>query len=147
MRHIYIIIAIIITSSGCEKTFTGDDAANTPVNNFEIFWNDFNNYYAQFGLRHINWDSVYNVYSPQVNNSTSDKQLFHILSQMIYIINDMHVDLVTPLGYVHFKSPAYGKYPSSKVINGCNYVECKTVEYNPMDNIFGFLAFRNYNLG
>jgi C-terminal processing protease CtpA/Prc len=48
---------------------------------------------------------------------------------------------------VHFKSPAYGKYPSSKVINGCNYVECKTVEYNPMDNIFGFLAFRNYNLG
>ncbi len=82
-----------------------------------------------------------------VNNNMTDKQLFNVLSKMVYIINDMHVDLVTPLGYVHFNSPAYGQYPSSKIINGCKYVECNTVEYNQINDVYGFLSFRNYNLG
>ncbi len=147
MRRFYFLFIIIMISAGCTKTLIGEDPANTPENNFEIFWNDYNNYYAQFKLRHINWDSVYTLYRPQITATTTSKQLFQILSQLIYTINDMHVDLVTNFGYVHFKSPAFGRYPSSIIINGCNYLTCKTVEYEPMDDYFGYLDFRNYNLG
>ena len=123
-RYFIFIFIICLLIPGCEKLFFEPDPANTPENNFEIFWKNFNNYYAQFQIRNINWDSVYTFTRPHITTATTDRELFGILSNIILLLDDMHTTLYTPYGNVFWKSQARGIYPSSKFINPCNYIVC-----------------------
>jgi carboxyl-terminal processing protease len=135
---------------GCDTVFFGPDPANTPENNFEIFWRDFDRYYAQFSLRHIDWDSVYTLYRPRIAPTTSDRQLFDIFSNIVLGINDMHVSLYTPLGDVYRKSIIPPSYPSMRLINACKYVQCgvpqKTVlEYRSCQEFaIGYIVIQSF---
>lgn len=118
------ILVFFLAVYGCDTMFVGPDPANTPDSNFEIFWKDFDRYYAQFSLRRINWDSVYTLYRPQITPTTSDRQLFHIFSSIVYGINDMHVSLYSPMGDVYWQSMIPASYPSRRIINACKYIQC-----------------------
>ena len=107
---------------GCDEMIVGADPENTPENNFGTFWKDFDRYYAQFSLRHIDWDSVYTLYHSQISLSTSDRQLFDIFSDIVLGINDMHVSVYTPMGDVYWKSMIPASYPSRSIINAGKYV-------------------------
>jgi len=133
----------LVSFIGCEKIFFDADPANTPENNFEIFWKDFDLYYAQFKIRHIDWDSVYTVTRPQISFRTTDRQLFDILSNIILKLNDMHSTLYTPFGDVYWKGVTLGKYPSSKFINSCKYVICGGAQ----NSIMEFRQCKNNNIG
>ena len=124
MKRSFGILILLFSFYGCEKMILEPDPVNVPDNNFEIFWKDFDRYYAQFSLRHINWDSVYALYRPQISPSTSDRQLFTMFSNIILGINDMHVTLYTPMGDVYWKSMIPSSYPSGRIINACKYVQC-----------------------
>jgi hypothetical protein len=65
-------------------------APNTPVNNFDVFWQTFAENYNSFGRKHIDWVALRNRYRPLVSEDTSDKQLFKILRQMITPLGDAH---------------------------------------------------------
>jgi carboxyl-terminal processing protease len=123
-RTASILVFSLLVLYGCEQLFVGPEPANEPENNFEIFWKDFDRYYAQFSIRHIDWDSVYALYRPQITPATSDRQLFDILSNIVHGINDMHVDLRTPMGEVYWKTMIPASYPSRKIINACKYIQC-----------------------
>jgi hypothetical protein len=59
MKKLYIgIVIFLITFTGCKKVFFDEDISNTPLNNFELFWNDFDRFYPFFEIKHIKWDSV-----------------------------------------------------------------------------------------
>jgi hypothetical protein len=128
---------------GCEKMFLEPDPQNTPEQNFEIFWNDFDRYYAQFSIRNIDWDSVYTLYLPQISSSTTEQQLFGIISNIVRGINDMHIDLYTPFGDVSWKSLAPASYPSMRLINACKYVQCGS----PQNSIIGYRTCKNSSIG
>lgn len=75
-----------------------DHKKNTqdPELNFEVLWNTFNDHYAYFELRKINWDSMYRVYRPRVTPNTTDVDLYKIMDEMISAMNDGHVGLEAP---------------------------------------------------
>jgi hypothetical protein len=122
MKRSFGILVLLVVVFGCETMVFAPDPANTPENNFEIFWKDFDMYYAQFALRRIDWDSVHTLYRPQISPSTSDRQLFDVFSKIILGINDMHVSLYTPLGEVYWNSMVPASYPSRTIINPPKYV-------------------------
>ena len=78
--------------SGC-TVLLGPDMENTPPNNLKLLWNEFDKKYAQFEVKTIDWDNVYDSYSNQVNDKTTDDDLFTILCDVLTIINDNHVIL------------------------------------------------------
>ena len=80
---------------GCEDVFFNEDPANDPVTNFEILWNRMNERYSFFEYKKINWDSVYNIYRPQVNNQMSAQELFDVMEAMLNTLRDAHVNLRT----------------------------------------------------
>lgn len=123
IKNVIFLFAFLFIVYGCEKMFLEPDPVNTSVNNFEIFWKDFYRYYAQFTIRRIDWDSVYTKYSPQISSSTSEQQLFDILSKIVRGINDMHIDLHTPFGEVYWKSKTPSSYPSGRLINASKYIQ------------------------
>lgn len=80
---------------GCEKLFFEDDPADTPENNFEMLWSDFNKFYPFFEIKNIDWDSIYTFYRPKITNWTTRAELIQVFTEMIKSLEDYHVKLVT----------------------------------------------------
>ena len=96
MKNIFYIAVFLLTFSSCEKVFLGEDQVNSPENNFEIFWEDFDKHYGLFEARGWDWDSIYTVYRPQVNNQTTDAELWSICKYMITYLDDSHTFIYNP---------------------------------------------------
>jgi carboxyl-terminal processing protease len=90
-----ILIFLSIQFSGCEKMFV-DQPGNDPEAIFENLWSTFNEEYAPFDERGVNWDSAYNVYRHMVGTATSDDELFEVLSMLLSVLDDGHVSLTAP---------------------------------------------------
>ncbi|MDZ7643323.1 MAG: S41 family peptidase [Woeseiaceae bacterium] len=76
-----------------------DAAANhDPEFNFDVFWQSFDENYAFFGVRGIDWDAVYADYRPRITPDTSNDDLFALITEIIELIDDRHV-LVEGDGY------------------------------------------------
>lgn len=88
----FLLTAVIILTS-CEKTLVGVEANNTPKANFRQLWNDFDRYYGLFDVKQIAWDSMYNVYYPQVHDDMSEQAFYNLLVSMLQPLHDAHVTL------------------------------------------------------
>ncbi|TXF88818.1 S41 family peptidase [Neolewinella aurantiaca] len=97
MKNIIFLFALITLSlTGCQKMVLGEDEANNPENNFELFWNDFDRHYALFGVRGWNWDSIYTEFRPQVTQQSLPDELWDIQRQMIAYLDDSHTFIYRP---------------------------------------------------
>ena len=78
-----------------------------PVLVFEQVWHTFNDYYPTFAVRQIDWQAQRDLYEPQVSDSTTQEELFALLSSMMSIIDDSHVELTAETSLVDdFFTPA-----------------------------------------
>ncbi len=95
MKKILVVTLLSISIISCEKLFV-EPPANNPEAIFENLWTTFNEEYAPFEERKINWQAQYNTFRPMVNSATTDTELFSILSQMLGTLDDGHVTLTAP---------------------------------------------------
>jgi len=94
-NNLYIaIFAFFLIFTSCEKAVIGTAEVNDPENNFEIFWNDFDEHYALFDVRGMDWEEQYAKYRPQVTAQTTDQELWEIMTQMIAVLDDGHTFLL-----------------------------------------------------
>jgi len=70
-----------------------DGYVYNPEQDFEIFWQNYKEYYAFFNLENVNWDETYQTYVTQVTATTSQEELFEVFAQMIEPLKDFHVIL------------------------------------------------------
>ncbi len=98
MRFLTRIVGIILLPVlfSCGEILVGSDPANTPQNNFQILWDEFDRYYALFKVKNIDWNALYDIYAPQVTDQTNDNALFEIMSSMLAHLDDEHVYLIAP---------------------------------------------------
>jgi hypothetical protein len=89
-----ILITAGIVLSSCDKIFLSKEIENNPINNFDDLWNSFDEMYGGFELKNINWDSVYSVYRPMLNENSTDEELYIALIGMLDVLNDNHVCLI-----------------------------------------------------
>jgi len=76
-----------------------------PGFNFEVFWHYFNENYAFFELRHLDWERVYLDYRPQVKVSTNDQELAGIFTQILLELDDSHATLRVPGQTISTRKP------------------------------------------
>ena len=98
-----------------EITFVPTEAevkGTSPELNFETLWREFDTRYSFFGIKRINWDSLYAVYRPQVSATTGDPSLFQIMSSMLENLKDGHVNLITPFASYGYRG-WYTRYPAN----------------------------------
>ncbi|CCG98398.1 hypothetical protein FAES_0386 [Fibrella aestuarina BUZ 2] len=77
----------------------------SPERNFEAFWGLFNQHYAHFETRGVDWHQQYQRYRPQVDARTDDSTLLDIMKQVVAPLRDGHV-VISPTGDL----PASAKY-------------------------------------
>lgn len=86
----------------CEEAILGEEAPNTPSQNFEILWNDFDRHYSLFEVRGINWKQLYQIYRPQVTDDLSNEGLWEVMTEMVEHLDDSHTTLYN--GNIRYKS-------------------------------------------
>src|SRR6186713_2728291 len=64
-----------------------------PELNFEELWKTFRDRYPFFEVRGVDWSKQYEVFRPEVTQSTTDAELFDIICRMLDPLNDGHVKL------------------------------------------------------
>lgn len=87
-----VVLAFLLTLPSCQK----DAPPSDPESIFEAVWRDFNVSYPSFPIRKVNWDSIYLVYRPKVTATTSNAELFSIITAMLGTLKDGHVGIVAP---------------------------------------------------
>jgi hypothetical protein len=95
------ILAITIVSLSACQVFLGPDPDNTPRGIFDRIWTDFDQNYALMEVKGIDWDGVYQTYSPRITSGMSEQELFAVCGDMLKTLNDSHVYLAAPFGYVN----------------------------------------------
>lgn len=88
----------------------GEQPDSSPQGIFDRIWTDLNETYALFEERGIDWNEVYNIYSPRISPEMSDYSLFRVCADMLGALNDPHVGIITPFGqsdFYHFGDMDY----------------------------------------
>ncbi len=99
----FTITLFFFLSVGCENMIT-EPPANNPEAVFEQLWTSFNEEYALFEERHVNWDSLYNEFRPTISQETDNDELFTVLAGLLVSLNDGHVSLTAPNREVFFSN-------------------------------------------
>src|SRR3954451_17600113 len=84
-------------------SYPKDTAISKPELNFEVLWHKFEDNYAFFKLRNIDWHKSYQTYRPLVNSTTTDDSLYAVFSKMLSPFQDNHINVIVP-GVKQFKS-------------------------------------------
>ena len=98
---LFMLISFLTVS--CEEMLI-EQPANNPEAVFENLWTTFNEGYAPFEERNVDWQEQYAVYRPMVSASTSDDELFEVISRMLGTLDDGHVSLTAPDRDIYFSN-------------------------------------------
>jgi hypothetical protein len=96
-KKILVALLLIFLMSACH-VFLGPDPDSSPRGIFNRIWNDFNETYALFDVKGIDWNEMYKKYSPQITPGMGSYDLFIVCSQMLNELDDYHVALASPFG-------------------------------------------------
>lgn len=72
---------------------SAQNSKDNPINNFEKLWTEFNNRYANFELKNVDWQDTYDKYRPQITENTTSDELFEVCCEMLRELNDGHINL------------------------------------------------------
>ena len=101
LKYSLFILSFLMFS--CTDLIIGEDLASTNAReNFEYLWNECNEKYTFFELKEIDWQQVFDEYSPLVDNVTNDEELFRTLGDMLNELQDGHVNLVSDFNVSFF---------------------------------------------
>jgi len=79
---------------GCEKMLLGPEPEDAARSNFEILWKTLDENYALFTAKRINWDSLHIVYGSKITTTTTESELWDIVTAMMSHLDDGHVVIV-----------------------------------------------------
>jgi carboxyl-terminal processing protease len=85
----------LFLTAGCENAFVPQPAGD-PEAVFENLWRTFDAEYAGFHDRGVDWQALYVQHRPLVTGSTTDSELFQVLSSLLAHLDDGHVSLTAP---------------------------------------------------
>jgi len=84
---------ILIRRTGSRPELCNQPPVDTPLANYQVFWETFSEHYPFFVLRQMNWPAVDKKFRPQVTPETKPEELFRTLSEMIEPLHDAHTSI------------------------------------------------------
>ena len=109
-------LILVLIGTCCSKNLITEEFTNDAIGNYDAVWSEFDRNYGAFEAKKINWDSLYFVYRAQLNNNSSDQELYNAVTGLIANLNDGHVTL-TASGFKLFiscKNNLRPHFPDSK---------------------------------
>ena len=98
------VFVFLLAMSACSGGSGGSTAPPVPppsasaLELFDSLWEDFDRNYSFFVLKGIDWNDSRTRFRSQLSSTSTDSELFDVLSSMLLELEDPHVRLDTPLG-------------------------------------------------
>jgi hypothetical protein len=93
MKKIIFPLTLVMIITSCEEVFISKDLSDDNIASFNFLWKELNEKYSFFEYKHINWDSIYAVYRPRINDNLTREELFTVMAEMLNTLRDGHVNL------------------------------------------------------
>ncbi|MEX0692563.1 MAG: S41 family peptidase [Gemmatimonadales bacterium] len=107
-------VAALTLALGCADLLLEPDPPNDPMALFDELWMEFDRYYSHFEIKNIDWAAVGAEHRTHITPTSTDAQLFTLLSDMLDVLQDGHVNLWTPIGTYEWDG-WFAPYPESFV--------------------------------
>ncbi len=91
----YVLSKLPALPTPCATKLSGKQKKD-PLFNFDVLWNTFNDHYAYFEERGVDWKKSYDTYRSKINATTSEAELFAVCYEMLDEFNEGHVDIEAP---------------------------------------------------
>lgn len=148
--HIIIYFIVSIALPSCSGLFIDQEKGNTNRNNFELLWQLVDQKYCFFDEKDINWNDIYDKYSPQVTENLTDDELFNVLSNMLNELKDGHVNLVSDFNTSRYWD-WYQNYPQNfndEIVErkylGKNSRRAGGIYYTVLNNSIGYIRYGSF---
>lgn len=101
--------------SSCERALMADDIPANATNTFDYLWQRFDQQYALFDVKGVDWQAVYDSLRPRVYNGMSPDSLFAVCATMLGTLRDGHVNLYAGFDVSRADSLYYRFYSQSGI--------------------------------
>lgn len=131
---VFLIFSLIFCFISCEKIFIQPSVENTNTDTFDYVWEYTKHHYCCFDTQEVDWDSVYQTYSPRVNDDISSDSLRLLLHQMLSTLKDEGVVIAGEFGELNYQTDN-SMYPANL---DSNVIDAVYKPYNIRANAYTF---------
>ena len=129
--NIFLLGLLACCFASCERAFMEPDVPNDPVSVFDYLWNKVDQQYAFFDVKGVDWDSVYQVYRPKVNDGDMHvDSLFKVCADMLNTLQDGHTNLISKFDVSRNDSVYYKMYAEKNIDPDIVMLNYLTVNYH-----------------
>jgi carboxyl-terminal processing protease len=118
-------------------------ATDDPLTNYDVLWHSFNDYYAFFGLRGIDWQAIDVEFRAKVADIADNNALLQLFIEMLEPLNDGHLNMKladgTPIWYGG--GPSLGEQRKVDFFIANNDLEQLQQDFEQQDEFEDFDAF------
>ena len=100
----------------------GTPASSDPLLNFDLLFEHFDEHYAFFRLRGVDWSAQYVRLRGEVTPNTSPERLFALMTRMLAPLQDYHVSLVS-------EDRRYGRPPPADIVENADAINAFLAEH------------------
>ncbi len=133
---------------GCEDATM--NFSNNPRGNFEALWTIMDRNYCFFEYKNIDWDDVYNKYSPRVTQDMDNDGLFKLMGEMLSELKDGHVNLIASHDITRYwqwqeNFPANFDAVVQKQYLGNDYSIASGMRYKILEDNIGYIYYGSFS--
>ena len=122
IKQLLFVLLLLLTLVSC-SFFYGESEEVSYEAMFNSLWTDYDETYALFDVRGIDWNKQYSLCRPQVHDGMNDREFLEVLKKLLYPLNDAHVYVKTPIGSINSGEDNMQLDPFSLEWVCSNYIE------------------------
>lgn len=125
---------------------------NTKRGNFDALWKIIDEHYCFFSYKDIDWNEVYQRYSPRISENMDNDALFAVLGEMLAELQDGHVNMVASHNVARYWK-WFEDYPDNfdlkiqKNYLGTDYGIASGLKYKILDDNIGYIYYGSFSSG
>lgn len=150
LKIILLLICYSLLPTSCIQE---EEFANSPEGNFEQLWKIIDEKYCFFEYKGIDWKAVHDEYAPKIKPNMSPENLFEVLSKMLFLLKDGHVNLSSAHNTSYYDD-WYQNYPwnySEKIVSeyylgraSTDYRTAAGMKYKILDDNIGYIRYESF---
>ena len=139
--------------SGLTACIREEEYTNDPIGNFDQLWKIIDERYCFLDYKGIDWKKIGERKRKFIEPEMDDRDLFQVLSDMLYELQDGHVNLTSTDNQTHFDfwldSPRNFSEATieSNYYLGQNYQQTAGFKYKILNDKVGFIYYEKFSEG